>query len=477
VRIAAIVLAAGAASRFGSPKALARLDGRPILEHVLDAVRSAGIEEIVVVLGHAAQEIEDGIDWLDERRVRNPDPRHLSSSLQVGLAAVADIEPPVRGVVIVLGDQPRTRPEVIRALVAAARDSDRPVVVPRYADGGGPNPVLLRRQAFELADEASGDRGLGPLLASDPDLVLEVPVPGSNPDIDRPADLVELAWAERVRANREQVDRVREVPDGADFYRPVTRLFRADPDRTDDPILEALLALALPGETWLDIGAGAGRFALPLARVVGEVVAMDPSASMLDALRAAMVEHGITNIRPIEARWPIAAGEAGPGEAPHGNVATPHGDVALIAHVGYDVESIGPFFEAMEAAASRLCVAVLMERQPASVADPFWPRVHGEARVSLPALREFLDLIEARGRTPTVTMTDRVARRFDDRDELEGFLRRQLWIAEGGEKDARFHEAMAELVVEAPDGTFGLVEQPSAAVGIVSWEPRTWRAG
>jgi molybdenum cofactor cytidylyltransferase len=196
VSIAAVVLAAGAASRFGSPKALARLDGRPILEHVLDAVREAGINEVVVVLGHAADEIEEGITWLDERLLRNPDPRFLSSSLQLGVAAAAALEPPPSAVVIVLGDQPRTRSDVIRALVSAARSSDRPVVVPRYAEGGGANPTLLKADAFELVDEATGDRGLGPVLAADPDLVLEVPVPGSNPDIDTPGDLERLAAAE-----------------------------------------------------------------------------------------------------------------------------------------------------------------------------------------------------------------------------------------------------------------------------------------
>ena len=192
MRVAAVVLAAGAASRFGSPKALARLEGRPILEHVLDAVREAGIGEVIVVLGTNADEIEEGIDWLDEQLVRNPDPRHLSSSLQVGIDAVAAIDPPIHAAVIVLGDQPRTRPEVIRALLAAARSGDRPVVVPRYADGGGANPVVLMADAFELVDDATGDHGLGPVLASDPDLVIEVPVTGSNPDIDTPDDLARL---------------------------------------------------------------------------------------------------------------------------------------------------------------------------------------------------------------------------------------------------------------------------------------------
>src|SRR5215218_5056081 len=182
-RVAAIVLAAGASSRFGSPKPLARLDGRPLLEHVLDAVREAGIRSIVVVLGHAADEVEEGIDWLDETVVRNPDPRYLSSSLEVGLAAVEEMDPPVDAVVVLLGDQPRTRSEVIRSLIAAARSSDRPVIVPRYAGGGGANPVLIGRRAFDLVDEAEGDRGLGPVLAEHDDLVESVDVLGVNQDV------------------------------------------------------------------------------------------------------------------------------------------------------------------------------------------------------------------------------------------------------------------------------------------------------
>ena len=457
--VAALVLAAGASARFGSPKALATFEGRPLLEHVLDAVREAGIDEIVVVLGHGADEIEDGIEWLSERRVRNPDPRHLASSLQVGIAAITDIDPPVKGVVIALGDQPRTRPEVIRALVAAARTSDRPVVVPRYSDGGGANPVFVRASAFGLVDEATGDRGLGPILAEDPDAVLEVPITGSNPDIDTPADLAELAWGERVRANREQVERLREVPDGADFYAPVSGLFRADPDRSDDPVLAELVMIATPGETWLDIGAGAGRYALPLARVAGEVIAVDPSSSMLAALQEGTAAHGVTNLRAIEDRWPMAD--------------PPAADVALIAHVGYDIEAIGPFVDAMEASARRFCVAVLMERPPASVADRFWPIVHGESRLALPALPEFVDLLRARGREPSMTMTERPPRQFEQLAQLEGALRRQLWIADGGEKERRFREAFDELAVEGPDGTFSLAGQEASIIGIVTWTAPT----
>ncbi|HEV8490177.1 MAG TPA: methyltransferase domain-containing protein [Candidatus Limnocylindrales bacterium] len=280
---------------------------------------------------------------------------------------------------------------------------------------------------------------------------------------------VERSWADRVRANREQVDRVREVPDGPDFYAPVTSLFRADPRRTDEPVLDLLRALVEPGDTWLDIGAGAGRYALPLALLAREVIALDPSTGMLDALRDQMTELGIANIRPIEGRWPPDAAVAaalGP---------SPIADVALIAHVGYDVEAIGPFVDAMEEASRRLCVAVLMERQPASVADPFWPLVHGESRVTLPALPEFLELLRARGRDPRVTVVRREPRTFATMAELEGFLRRQLWIADGGDKERRYRAALERLVVER-DGGFGLRDQAPMPVGVAVWRPGTGSA-
>jgi CTP:molybdopterin cytidylyltransferase MocA/SAM-dependent methyltransferase len=467
--IAAVVLAAGAGSRFGGGKLLAPLDGRPILQHVLDRLAAAGIDSVVVVLGEDAPAVEAAIDWRDERRVRNPDPgRGLSSSLQVGIGA---LEPSVETTLIVLGDQPLLPARAIRAVLDVEADPSRPVVVPVYGDDDGRNPVRLDRAAFPLVDAAIGDRGLGPVLAAHPELVREIPVriERGNPDVDTPADLVallEAEWSARVRANAEQVDRFREVPDGADFYAPVTGLFRADPRRTDEPVLDILLSLVEPGETWLDIGAGAGRYALPIALALapsgGRVIAVDPSHGMLDALIEIQSEHGVTDVEVVETRWPPADAELGRFAA----------DVALIAHVGYDIDGIGAFVGAMEAVSSRLCVAVLMERQPASVADPCWPPVHGEARVALPALPEFVELLRARGRTPQVRMTDREARRFASRGELEGFLRRQLWVEEGSEADARFQAALDSLLVIDDKGRVGLRDQRSLPIGVVTWSPR-----
>jgi SAM-dependent methyltransferase len=273
---------------------------------------------------------------------------------------------------------------------------------------------------------------------------------------------LETAWAERVRANRTQVELVREIPDH-DFYAPVSSLFVADPHRRGEAALDALMAIAQPADRWIDIGAGAGRYALPLASRVAEVIAVEPSASMRNALRSGMAEHGVKNVRIVGAAWPEALTELGDG---------PVADIALIAHVGYDIESIAPFVDAMERAADRLCVAVLTDRSPASVADPFWPVVHGIERVPLPALPELAELLRARGRTTEIQRVDRTPRTFDSIDGLATFLRRQLWIAEDGEKEQRFQAALAEMARELDDDGWTLASPPVGSIGILTWSPR-----
>lgn len=276
------------------------------------------------------------------------------------------------------------------------------------------------------------------------------------------AAALEAAWAGRVRANREQVDRVREVPD-RDFYAPVSALFVADPRRTGEEALDALLDLVEPEDRWLDIGAGAGRYALPLAAHVAEVIAVEPSVSMRNALRTGVEEHGIANLRIVAGAWPAALAALGE---------PPVADVALIAHVGYDIEEIGPFVDAMERAASRLCVAMLTDQSPASVADPFWPVVHGMDRVPLPALPDLVELLRARGRSTEIRRVERPPRTFDSFEGLATFVRRQLWVDEDGEKEQRFRAALRDMARERDDEGWTLVTPPVGSIGILNWEPR-----
>jgi hypothetical protein len=186
---------------------------------------------------------------------------------------------------------------------------------------------------------------------------------------------------------------------------------------------------------------------------------------MLDGLRDEMAKHRIATVEVHEGRWPavVTENEALARELPV--------DVSLIAHVGYDVESIGPFLDAMERATRRECVAILMQRSPASLVEPFWPPIHGEPRIALPALPAFVDLLRARGRAPRVDMVESRRRTWASRDELEPFVRRQTWVAAGTEKDRKMQRLLDEWLVERPDGTVDLSIAERLAVGLVSWQP------
>jgi SAM-dependent methyltransferase len=280
----------------------------------------------------------------------------------------------------------------------------------------------------------------------------------------RPLDAarIEAGWADRVRANRDQAERLRESTTG-DHYAPISSLFVADPRRTDEPALDMLRAMTAPDESWLDIGAGAGRYALPLAFRVREVIAVEPSPGMRRALRTGIDEHGLTNVRVIAGTWPEAMDQLEP---------LPAADVSLIAHVGYDIDAIGPFLAGMENATRGRCVAILTDRSPASVADPFWPIVHGEARVALPALPDLVALLHARGCETEVVRVERSPRSFDSVDALASFLRRQLFITEGGDKDRAFRACLPDMIVQR-DGAWTLADRPTGAIGIVTWHPPT----
>ncbi len=306
-----------------------------------------------------------------------------------------------------------------------------------------PAPTLADRAAGSAADTA-------------PTLAAPAPAPTGA------AEAALAAWGARIGAHHDQTARLRETPEAPDFYAPVTSVFVADARRTDDEVLDHLLPLVRLGETWLDIGAGAGRYGLPVALRAGEVIALDPSPGMLAALREQAAEQSIDNVRTIEARWPVDPASGPP----------PTADVSLIANVGYDVEAIGPFLDAMEATAGRLCVAILADGQPSRPAHAFWPPVHGEERAALPALDAFLDLLRARGCDPHAVRVPRPGRGFPSRDDLLRWLRGQLFLETGSAKDAILERELDRRITTNGDGSVALAGHEPMMMGVVTWEPR-----
>ncbi|MEP6571460.1 MAG: nucleotidyltransferase family protein [Gemmatimonadota bacterium] len=196
----AVLLAAGAGTRFGGRKLSARWRGRTIVEHVVSSIKAA-IEArdlaglIAVIPPHPDFQLQAD----PQSRVSvitNPDAaRGLSGSLQLGLHALAqpDVTPRAMAALIVLADQPMLRHEVIRSLVADWRSNGRSVR-PRYSatpEVPG-HPVLVTREDWSLADLSTGDSGLGALLSSIPGGIRLLDVSGMNPDIDTREDLAQL---------------------------------------------------------------------------------------------------------------------------------------------------------------------------------------------------------------------------------------------------------------------------------------------
>lgn len=175
--IAAVILAAGASSRFGSPKAAARIGSRPMLQVVVDVATAAGLEPIIVVAGSDALVPEVA------RHVQNDTPeRGLSRSLQLGIAAVP---PEAEAAVVLLADQPTVSVAHLRSL--DGRRGETLVVATRSADLLGP-PLLLEREGFPLVEAVGGDAGLRRLLRADPSLVTPVDH-DPLPDVDTRDDL------------------------------------------------------------------------------------------------------------------------------------------------------------------------------------------------------------------------------------------------------------------------------------------------
>ena len=181
--IGGLVLAAGAATRFGAPKQLAELDGRPLLEHSLRTMTAAPMGRVVVVLGSGADEVIASVDLHGaDAIVCSRWEEGQAASLACGLAELASCE----AVVVTLGDQPRVSPDAIRRVIAARNGA----AAVRATYGGEPgHPVLLEQELFEPLRNVSGDKGARNLLLSVQ--VLDIPCDdlGGGEDVDTPAEL------------------------------------------------------------------------------------------------------------------------------------------------------------------------------------------------------------------------------------------------------------------------------------------------
>ena len=177
--VAAIVLAAGGSRRLGQPKQLLAYRGATLLDATLATARAAGVGQVVVALGGAADEVRDQVDLTGVEVVLNPDfGDGCATSIRSALEAV---HAGASGVVLLLGDQPGVTTGTVGALVAGARH--HPVGVCAYDDGPG-HPLWFDRDMFATLSGLHGDKAVWKLVDAG-EGVARVRVPGAVPrDVD-----------------------------------------------------------------------------------------------------------------------------------------------------------------------------------------------------------------------------------------------------------------------------------------------------
>lgn len=184
-----LVLAAGAGTRFGGPKALARdRGGVPWVVRAVRALHAGGCGRVLVALGASAEEARDLVPP-DAEIVVVPDWQlGLSVTISRGLAAAS--ERSASAVVILPVDTPDAPPAVVRRVIAAAADAPRRALVQATYGGDPGHPVLIGAEHFApLSRALSGDRGARAYLATHETLELPCEDLWSGDDIDtRPLD-------------------------------------------------------------------------------------------------------------------------------------------------------------------------------------------------------------------------------------------------------------------------------------------------
>jgi molybdenum cofactor cytidylyltransferase len=187
--VACVVLAAGASSRFGSPKQLQLYKGEALVRRAVRAAYGSGAGRVILVTGANADAVEKCVmDFESVHIVRNDRWKEgLSSSIAAGVTALHN-EPNIDGALITLGDQPLVDSRCLGRLLSAFDGTHR-VVAASYSDTIGA-PALFGREHFDFLIQLRGDKGARYVLA-EIGTVTKVSMPEAAFDIDETRDLIE----------------------------------------------------------------------------------------------------------------------------------------------------------------------------------------------------------------------------------------------------------------------------------------------
>jgi hypothetical protein len=264
-------------------------------------------------------------------------------------------------------------------------------------------------------------------------------------------------WKAMIQAEHAQSEQMRVPAPVGDHWQDYARMFHTNPHRSDDPLLDQLLEEVSSEDTLIDVGAGGGRMALPLALHCRHIVAVEPSPSMARVLEQQSQEYGIGNITLVQASWEEA--EVGPA------------DLTLCCNVLYTIQEIEPFLRKLESYSRKRVLIVLYNAPPQFQIYPLWQEIHGEKRLPLPSLPELEEVLHEVGIAAQIEMLPKQPPRgFDSLEEAMDQLSRRLYLAESSAKKARLTSILPERL-EQIDGTFYIRDAQLVQPALVSWQP------
>jgi molybdenum cofactor cytidylyltransferase len=191
--IAAILLAAGRSQRMGAFKPLLPFGNKSVIETCIDNLKSAGVDQIVVVVGHRAAEVRQHLNHHKVSFALNPRPEsEMSASIACGIQKVPTS---TKAALIALVDHPAVSVEVITALIEKWKAGAR-LIIPQF-DGRGGHPVLIDLSLREELLRVDPTRGLRALFEAHQSEVSRLPVP--SPFVARDMD----TWEDYIRLHTE----------------------------------------------------------------------------------------------------------------------------------------------------------------------------------------------------------------------------------------------------------------------------------
>lgn len=187
-RFGAVILAAGASTRMGTPKQLLALEGKPLLVRAVEAALASPAWPVVVVLGANAEAIRPVLARLPVLVTENPAwAEGMAASIRAGITTLRQFSRALDGALFALCDQPAFSADTIAQLVATQRMSGRSIVAANYAGRNGA-PALFLREHFATLAALTGEEGARALLNGDPGRVAIINLPQLALDLDTPAD-------------------------------------------------------------------------------------------------------------------------------------------------------------------------------------------------------------------------------------------------------------------------------------------------